>query len=120
MKLRLQSGVRCPVFKLMLERKGSQIAEAAIVMPILILTAMLLLRLFTFYLEILSSGINEHMTALEAWDSYRGAGFRSYTAEREVGMIRGGLLHMNLTKDIHTHSYMINEDILVRAGDAVD
>lgn len=89
-------------------------------MPVLILAAMLLLRLFTFYLEILSSGINEHMTALEASDSYAGAGIHKYTSEREIGMMRGGLLHMNLTKELHTCLYMINEDVLVRAGDAID
>lgn len=94
--------------------------EASIVMPVLILTSMLLLRLFTFYLEILSAGINEHTTALEAWDSYSGSGVRKYTSEREVTMLRGGLLHMDLIKTINTRTYMINEDVLVRAGDAVD
>lgn len=101
-------------------RKGSQMVEAAIVMPVIILTAMLLLRLFTFYLEILSAGISEHMTALEAGDSYDGAGFRKYTAEREVMMLKGGLLNMDLVKTIDTTVYMINEDVLVRAGDAID
>lgn len=95
-------------------------AEAAIVFPILILTAMLLLRLFTFYLEILSSGINEHMTALEAWDSYRGAGVRKYSSQKEVRMLRGGILKMDLVKKIDTDSFLLNEDVLVRAGDLFD
>ena len=94
--------------------------EAAVAMPVLILTAMLLLRLFTFYLEILNAGISEHLTALEAWDNYAGAGFRKYSSVREVSMLRGVLLHMDLVKEIDTGSYMINEDVLVRAGDAVD
>ena len=94
--------------------------EAAISMPVLILTVMLLLRLFTFYLEILSTGIGEHMNALDAWDSYSGAGIRKYSAEKEVHMLRGGLLEMNLTKSIKTRSYMMNEDVLVRAGEIID
>ena len=94
--------------------------EAAIVMPVLILTAMLLLRLFTFYLEILSTGIQEHKTALEAWDSYSGTGFRKYDSSRDIRMLRGGLLHMDVTKSIRTDSYLINEDVLVRAGDVFD
>lgn len=111
----IRRSVRC-----LRSKKGSQMVEAAIVMPVLILTAMLLLRMFTFYLEILNAGIAEHMNALEAWDSYSGAGFRKYTAEREVLMLRGGLLHMDLVKTINTRTYMINEDLLVRAGDVID
>lgn len=81
---------------------------------------MLMLRLFVFYLEILSAGINEHMNALEAWDSYRGAGVRKYSSHREIRMLRGGLLKTNLGKTIDTNSYLLNEDNLVRAGDLFD
>ena len=35
-------------------------------------------------------------------------------------MLRGGLLEMNLTKSIKTRSYMLNEDVLVRAGEIID
>lgn len=94
--------------------------EAAVALPVIILTVMLLVRLFTFYLEILSAGITEHMTALEAWDSYAGAGFRKYSSERVIHMMRGGVLRMDLRKVINTESYMLNEDMLVRAGDALD
>ena len=101
-------------------KKGSEMVEAAICIPILILTAMLLLRMFTFYLEILSTGISEHMSALEAWDSYKGAGLRKYSSETEIKLLRGGLLRKDLTKVIKTRTYMINEDLLVRAGEAFE
>ena len=101
-------------------KRGSEMVEAAICVPVLILTAMLLIRMFTFYLEILSTGINEHMSALEAWDSYNGAGFRKYSSETEVKMLRGGLLRKDLTKVIKTRTYLINEDLLVRAGEAFE
>lgn len=94
--------------------------EAAICVPVLILTGMLMLRLFTFYLEILSTGINEHMAALEAWDSYSGAVLRKYSRETEVKMLRGGLLKKDLSKVIRTRTYMINEDFMVRAGGTFD
>ena len=71
-------------------RKGSELVEAAISLPILILSVMLMLRLFTFCLEILSAGIHEHLNALEAWDSYRGGGINRYSTEREIEMMRGG------------------------------
>ena len=94
--------------------------EAAVIMPLIILTSMLLLRTFTFYLEILSTGISEHMRALEACDGYRGAGVRKYSTEKEIRMLKGGLLKIDLTKRIDTSSYMINEDLLVRAGEIFD
>ena len=94
--------------------------EAAVSIPILILTAMLLLRLFTFYLEILSTGVHEHMNALEAWDSYRGAGIRKYSAETDIDMLSGGLLRRSVSKSIRTDTYMLNEDVLVRAGGVFD
>ena len=38
--------------------------EAAISLPLIILTAMLLIRMFVFYLDILTTGIREHRKAL--------------------------------------------------------
>ena len=81
---------------------------------------MLMLRLFVFCLEILSAGIHEHLSILETWDSYRGGGINKYSTEREIEMMRGGLLRMNVTKDIRTNIYLINEDVLVRAGEIFD
>ena len=105
--------------RLLRSRSGSQYVEAAITLPVIILTAMLLLRVFTFYLEILSTGVAEHAKALEAWDEYSGTLMRKYSEEKDVVMLRGGILHMDLTKKIHTETHLINEDVLVRAGDAV-
>lgn len=53
-------------------------------------------------------------------DSYRGAGITKYTSEKDITMLKGGLLKNNMTKNIHTVTYMVNEDVLVRAGDAFD
>lgn len=103
-----------------LNKKGSQMVEAAVVLPVLILTAVLLLRLFTFYLEILDTGVAVHKEAVEAWDSYTGAGVKHYTDRKEVRMLRGGLLKIDLTKRIDVSTYLINEDFLVKAGDAFD
>ena len=113
------SSLRKRCCRLLGSKSGSQYVEAAIILPVIILTAMLLLRVFTFYLEILSTGVREHSAALEAWDDYRGALIRNYSEEKDVVMIRGGILHMDLTKKIRTDSYLISEDVLARAGDAV-
>ena len=89
--------------------------EAGIALPILILTIMLLLRLFTFYLQILNTGISEHEKALDEWDKYSGKTMKIYESQQDVEMIKGGLLGFDLKKEIHTKAYFFNEGILVRA-----
>lgn len=94
-------------------------AEAAISLPLVILTAVLLIRVFTFYLEILNTSIAEHMEALDRWDSYSGIGMQLYKKSREVNLFRGGVLLFNAKKEITTKAYMLNEDLMVRASDAI-
>ena len=94
--------------------------EAAISLPVIILAAMLMLRLFTFYLEILTAGISEHKEAMEAQDSYRGVAMKTYHDSKDVVMLRGGLLLANVSKKIETKAYLTNEDLLVRSGEIVD
>ena len=53
------------VIRLLRSKRGSQMVEAAISLPVIIITAMLLIRLFVFYLDILTTGIKEHREALE-------------------------------------------------------
>ncbi|MBQ6389143.1 MAG: hypothetical protein IJH90_05855 [Mogibacterium sp.] len=105
--------------KIISGKSGSEMVEAAVSLPVMILTAMLLIRVFTFYLEILETGISEHMQALDAWDSYSGAPVRTYSDTEDVYLLRGGVLLTDLCKRIDTRSYLINEDMLVRAGDAL-
>ena len=62
-------------------KRGSQMTEAAISLPLIILAAMLMIRLFVFYLDILTTDIKEHRKALEAQDAYRGAVMRTYEEE---------------------------------------
>lgn len=94
--------------------------EAALSLPLIIITAMLLVRLFVFYLDILTTGINAHREAMEAQDSYRGAVMRVYDASEEVTMLRGGVLRSNVSKMIEVKAYLVNEDFLVRSGEALD
>ena len=94
--------------------------EAAISLPLIILTAMLMIRLFVFYLDILTTGIEEHRKALEAQDAYRGAMIRTYEEEIEVDMLRGGVLKRDVSKRLKVKAYLINEDLLVRSGEILD
>ncbi len=94
--------------------------EAAISLPLIILTAMLLIRMFVFYLDILTAGIKEHREALNVQASYKGAAIRTYETATEVVLLKGGVLKRNVSKKIDVKAYLINEDFLVRSGEALD
>lgn len=97
-------------------KRGSQMVEAAIVLPVVIIAIMLLIRLFTFYLQILCTAVNAHEAALREWKSYNGFAGKKYEATEEVEMIKGGLLSSNLKKTIEVKAYFYNEDKLVRTS----
>ena len=94
--------------------------EAAISLPLIILTAMLMIRMFVFYMDILTTEIEEHRKALEAQDAYRGAVMRAYEEDVHVDMLRGGILQKNVSKRLEVKAYLINEDLLVRSGEILD
>ena len=94
--------------------------EAAISLPLIIITAMLLVRLFVFYLDILTGGIKAHREALEAQDAYKGAVIRTFETVKEVTLLSGGVLKNNAGKRLNVKAYLINEDFLVRSGEALD
>lgn len=94
--------------------------EASVSLPVVILTAMLLIRLFVFYLDILSTGIEEHRRALEAQDKYDGIAIRTYETDKKVEMFAGGILKNGVSKTIEVRTYLINEDFLVRSGKILD
>lgn len=100
-------------------KKGAEMVEASISMPLIILTIFLLLRLFTFYLSILTTGINEHEKAFSAWETYSGVVAGHYENEKSVWLLSGGLLKMDVSKDIKTEAFFYNEDNMVRASELV-
>lgn len=101
-------------------RRGSQMIEAAISLPVIIITAMLLIRMFVFYLDILTTGIRVHREAMEAQDAYSGIMTRSYEAAEEVTLLSGGVLKRSVSKRIGVKAYLLNEDFMVRSGEALD
>ena len=103
-----------------LNKKGSQMTEAAISLPVIILSGMLMLRMLVFYLNILTSGIEEHRKAFEEQDGYKGALIRIYEEEKSIDLLSGGLLHRDVSKNLKVKAYLINEDFLVRSGNALE
>ena len=57
---------------------------------------------------------------MEASDSYRGVFLKTYHDSKEIKMLHGGLLMIDVSKKMDTKAYMINEDVLVRTGEIVD
>lgn len=106
--------------KIIGNKKGSQMVEAAISLPIIILAAMLMIRMFVFYIEILTGGIKEHKEAMQKQDSYSGAFIRTYKDSSKISLARGGLLLMDVGKKLETKAYLINEDLLARSGEVLD
>ena len=105
---------------LLKSKKGDMMVEASVVLPIVILIAVLMLRLFAFYLEVLKLQVESHIEASDAWSSYDGAIVRSYRDHRDVYLISGGILKSDVKKHIYTHAYLLNEDVLIRAGELVE
>lgn len=101
-------------------KKGNEMVEAGLAMPVIILAVLLLVRLFTFYIQILTTGVQEHEAALEKIDAYSGKTIKSYESECELEMIRGGLLSSSLKKTISTQAFFINEDEMVRCFEIPD
>ncbi len=99
-------------------KKGNEMVEASISLPIIILTIMLLIRILTFYLEILCTGIEEHEKAIDEWNAYDGSLMKIYESFEKVEMLRGGLLRFDLSKTIETRAYFFNEDGMVRSENA--
>lgn len=108
------------IFSFFTNKRGDEMVEASISLPIIILTVILLLRVFTFYLSILTTGISEHEQALNLWDKYEGKTIKNYEREKKIKMFGGGLLGIDLTKIITTKAYFYNEDVMVRANEIIE
>lgn len=113
------SSMRAGCLRKLLNKRGSEMVEASISIPIIILAVMLLLRLFVFYLQIINTSLSSHEEALEAWDAYSGNSMHYYESNSSTEMLKGGLLGINLEKKIVTKAYFFNEDNMVRAGELV-
>lgn len=106
--------------KILKNKSGYEMVEASITMPIIILTTILLLRVFTFYLEILNSGIKLHERAIAASINSKEDGLRIYRKNSEIIMLRTGILKFDLKKKIAIKTYIYNEDKIIRAGELLE
>ena len=108
------------LIRILRRRNGAAMVEAAVAFPLMILTAMLLLRAFIFYLDILDTGVNEHIKALEECDGRSVTFMQTYRTTKKIDLLHGGVLKHDLDKRIDTKVYVINEEVMVRTGEMFD
>lgn len=94
--------------------------EAAVVLPVIILAAALILRMFVFYLEITVTGAKAHLDVMKIWDEADTTVVEVYQRTKTVNMLSDRLLAVHPRKNIEIRAYMFNEDRIVRAGVLAD
>ena len=106
--------------RILRDKSGHEMVEASMTLPIIILTTVLLVRIFTFYLEILDTQVKTHEDALNKNNSYERLTFTSYKKNDSVKMMKFGILKFDLEKKINTKLYLYNEDKIIRAGELLE
>ena len=101
-------------------KRGEQMVEASIVLPIIILVIMLLIRLCTFYLECLITQTNMHRKMLSKWDSTKSPVVKALNDSRDINYANLGLAEGLIRKTIEVKGFVVSEDKLVRVGDTVE
>lgn len=94
-------------------RRGEQFVEASLVLPAIILIAVLILRLFTFYLQILTTQVKGHQDLIERAENERG--IQILREEETVTMIQSELFKGKLDETMEWEWYNFSEDATVRA-----
>lgn len=106
--------------RILRDKRGYEMVEASMTLPIIILTTVLLVRIFTFYLEILNTQVKNHEDALNKNNSYEKLIFTSYKKDDSVKMMKFEILKFDLEKKINTKLYLYNEDKIIRAGELLE
>lgn len=87
--------------------------EASLVLPAIILITVLILRLFTFYLQILTTQIQGHQKIMERARNERG--IQILRDEETLSMIQSGFFEGKLDETMEWEWYNFSEDAMVRA-----
>lgn len=108
-------------FSVALRRKnGSQMIEASIVLPLVILVVMLLIRVMVFYMEILCAGVRLHGNTIAEQTDRLDITIKRNEREDRVDLAPGGVLRHSPGKDLKAEWYLINFDQQVRAREMVN
>lgn len=103
-----------------LNKRGEQMVEASIVLPIIILVIMLLVRLCTFYLECLIAQTNMHRKMLVKWDNTNSPIVKTISETRDINYVNLGLAEGLIRKSVEVKGFTVREEKFVRVGDSVE
>ena len=95
------------------DRRGEQFVEASLVLPAIILITVLILRLFTFYLQILTTQVKGHQDLMERARNERGV--QILRDEKTVSMVQSEIFKGKLDETMEWKWYNFSEDAMVRA-----
>ena len=103
-----------------LNKRGEQMVEASIVLPIIILVIMLLVRLCTFYLECLIAQTNMHRKMLVKWDKTNSPIVKTISETKDINYANLGLAEGLIRKSVEVKGFSVCEEKFVRVGDSVE
>lgn len=102
----------------MRNKKGEELIEAALVLPIVILTIISMLMLLIYFFSCLNSQVDLHRELL-AEISRQDYTYRIIQNKKETSKKTGGLVNIILHKDCVAEVYVIRESFLIRAGENI-
>lgn len=108
-------GMYRSLVEILRRKNGSQMVEASIVLPLVILVAMLLIRVMVFYMEILCAGVRLHGNTIAEQTDRLDITIKRNVREDRVDLAPGGVLRHSPGKDLKAEWYLINFDQQVRA-----
>lgn len=105
--------------KRIMNKRGNEIIEASVVIPLVLLVVIIVLRMFTFYFEILTSYASLHKDALPplSSESITTAHIGVHTIRDTVTMAPSHQLKVLPRKEIEVKEYTYCEDDILRAGE---
>ena len=102
----------------MRNKRGNEIVEASIVLPIIILTILSMIMLMIFFFACLTTQMSVHQRlinkALKS-DTILSISRSGETTGRKIG----GVISMLMKKEISSRCYLINEVTAIRLGEAI-
>lgn len=103
----------------MRNRRGDEFVEAAMVLPVLILTILSMILLMLFFFSCMQDQTDMHCRML-AHGAESGRTFQIYRDSVRTSRHAGGIVDMLLRRNTDGRLYIIDEADFIRAGDLLD
>ena len=107
------------MLKLVKNKRGSEMVEAAVVLPLLFLAVVSLIYLGMFFKDVFSGQLEVQRILLEE-ASVSGNLFSVISESNETSRASQGLFKGVFVRMYSQHLYVINEGIIVRSGGVVE